>query len=152
MSSAALWQPSTSRWVQVDSSLAESTLNTWVSTPCFVPERKPNDSSESRRGEVFPGPEWTSLKERGPWGEHAREKKTIKIHWKEWGDKTGKRNGHVRVKQAKSEMWEKTEGRKNYDSYILVPLMLAKLMWRLRWNIQQSSCGKTEYLLKTRPK
>lgn len=61
MSSAALWQPSTSRWVQVDRSLAESTLNTWVSTPCFVPVRRPNERSESRSGELFPGPEWTSL-------------------------------------------------------------------------------------------
>lgn len=62
MSSAALWQPSTSRWVHVDSSLAESTLNTWVSTPCLVPDRRPNERSESRRGELFPGPEWTSLR------------------------------------------------------------------------------------------
>lgn len=61
MSSAALWQPSTSRWVQADRSLAESTLNTWVSTPCFVPVRRPNERSESRRGELFPGPEWTNL-------------------------------------------------------------------------------------------
>lgn len=61
MSSAASWQPSTSRCVQVDRSLAVSTLNTWVSTPCFVPERRPNERSESRRGELFPGPEWTNL-------------------------------------------------------------------------------------------
>lgn len=41
--------------------MAESTLNTWVSTPCFVPVRRPNERSESRRGELFPGPEWTNL-------------------------------------------------------------------------------------------
>lgn len=85
MSSAALWQPSTSRWVQVDSSLAESTLNTWVSTPCLVPERRPNERSESRRGELFPGPEWTSLKGRG---ESMRRtwmrKRVTKIHRKGW--------------------------------------------------------------------
>lgn len=73
MSSAALWQPSTSRWVHVDRSLAESTRNTWVSTPCLVPERRPNERSESRRGELFPGPEWTSLtgeeeRAEGGWG------------------------------------------------------------------------------------
>ena len=64
-SSAALWQPSTSRWVQVERSRVESTRNTWVSTPCLVPVRRPNDSSDSSRGEVFPGPEWTSLGARG---------------------------------------------------------------------------------------
>lgn len=109
MSSAALWQPSTSRWVQVDSSLAESTLNTWVSTPCFVPERRPNERSESRRGELFPGPEWTSLKgrkeergwQRGYIKSASRAKKWVRVvctlqNWKldveNWGKDEGRKN------------------------------------------------------------
>lgn len=83
MSSAALWQPSTSRWVQVESSLAESTLNTWVSTPCLVPERRPKESSESRRGELFPGPEWTSL---GVEWEEGNER----LEWEEGYEREGR--------------------------------------------------------------
>lgn len=63
MSSAAVWQPSTRRWLQVDSSFPVSTRNRWVSTPCLVPKRRPNVKSDSCPDELFPGPEWTSLKE-----------------------------------------------------------------------------------------
>lgn len=105
MSSAALWQPSTSRWVHADRSLAESTRNTWVSTPCLVPERRPNERSESRRGELFPGPEWTSLtaeeRAEGGWGRKClpAEKMTgcaclyiaePKIKMESWGGSLGK--------------------------------------------------------------
>ena len=145
MSSAALWQPSTSRWVQVDSSLAESTLNTRVSTPCLVPERRPNVSSESSRGELFPGPEWTSLG-----GERKKNitclrlrKMVINIYIKECGQRRNyyrswkqRHRVHRREKKKRGKSWLICSATTNV-------FQMSVILWRKMSN----SYGKSEHEL-----
>lgn len=78
-----------------------------------MPERRPNERSESRRGELFPGPEWTSLNGRG---ESMRgtwmRKRGIRIHRKKDDGTCMVVCYRESVTEAKSEIWRAQEGKK----------------------------------------